>query len=365
VMVCGVPIPAEELMFGLIILVTSVISTISACFLILGIFDAWNDEETQSEDSTKKTIRYLLCMLSVSDLCWSFSTALYVFLQMYTDLGNMGYCSFFYCIANRAWHHFFSFMNIATTFCISLYIFIGFFFPHLIKGPNYQSMSLLFVFATVFISLIDVLAFLMFTKIKVVSSGWCEPTDELWFYFEIPVIVVFVCILLINVMCIVSFLSLSEKLNVNLSFASRRLFGYVVAFFIIWLPTVIWVAMDIKGNKPDRWVSIVRIIGNCSNGTIDLIVYGLVNESFRKRYNTFCGQPLLYWLISPFLLLISLFRFFCGCSCNFSSELREKDYGDGMHTQNDYLDPSKQGDTHMVNYSEDQSSRSVTDYEYQ
>jgi hypothetical protein len=42
---------------------------------------------------------------------------------------------------------------------------------------------------------------------------------------------------------------------------------------------------------------------------VDLIVYGLVNDAFRGRYDAYCGQILLYWLFAPFLLIYSLFEY--------------------------------------------------------
>lgn len=210
--------------FTIIATVACIISINSACFMLVALIDSLASGVGKDDESHKTTVRNLIFMLTIGDLFWSLSVAFYDILQIF--IGNMGYCSFWLCVIQRALVHFFAVTTVLTTCCISIYIFLGFF--QLLDAEDESSIPMFyyFFFFIIFFSLLASLSIVSFGNLKVTPSGWCEPLITSLFYNYIPIIVLFVLIAVLNLMSIMRYSFLYRAVNVQVN-VSRRLLGYV------------------------------------------------------------------------------------------------------------------------------------------
>lgn len=335
-MACPVQLGSYEQTINYIVIACTVLSFNSASFMILGLLDS-QEAVKSSHSQHKLTVRNLILVLSVCDLFWAFVVGGYDLLLVF--VGNMGYCAYWLCILTRPMVHFFAMMTVLTTCCISIYIFLGFFQYLETRDASARqggcTIFNYFFFFSFFFSLLAAISILAFGPLNVTESGWCEPPSlRDIFYIYIPILLMFVLILLVNAMSMFRYYFVYHSVNSERINVLRRLLGYVIGYFVIWSPDVVFITTwaFVLGVRPPTWVHILKLITINSAGFVDLIVYGLVNDAFRGRYDTYCGQMLIFWLFAPFLLLYSLFekgrRLCCGASVEDRALDEHTNFGD-------------------------------------
>jgi hypothetical protein len=164
------------------------------------------------QDTKHSLKKCFITIIAVGDLLWALGIIVHnVATLVY---GNLGLCSFGFCIFMRAWNQFWGSSVILATMLIAIYIFLYLYYPHTLpdEDPSNHPTALarnwppILIFVYAFAS-IDTLVLLAVPNTFVITrSGWCELTGRQLFANLSPIFIFFVVILFFYCLTMVKYI---------------------------------------------------------------------------------------------------------------------------------------------------------------